>query len=302
MSIPTVFTPVSEALKDYADLLANETPNTVKGTAKPKIVKAEPLVRPNGELYFPRAFMDSTDAAFIQKAYDEGLPVLLYGPPGTGKTALVEAVFPHCITVMGTAETEASDFLGSWVQRDDGNYEWIDGPLVRACENGIPLLIDEIALIDSRSLAVVYSVMDGRRKFPVTMNPARGEVEAQPGFAVFGCCNPDVPGAIMSDALLSRFAVHIEVGTDWAVAAGPLHIDPKIINAAKNLQEKYDAGQVLAAPQLRELINFRNIAAAFGEEAALRNFVSSARAEDRDIYVSVVTAVFDRKTVKALTL
>lgn len=261
-------------------------------------------VRPNGEAYRPRnvAIKDAKvhDVTMIRVAHRREMPILLYGAPGTGKTALVEAALPNVITVQGTAETEASDFVGSYTQTPDDGFVWVDGPLVIAMENGWPLLVDEIALIDPRVMSVVYSVMDGRKTLKVTANPLRQDVVAAPGFMVFGACNPDVPGAIMSDALLSRFSVHIKVETDWDIARS-LGIGAKIIQVAKNLQIKQESGQLSAAPQLRELIAYKSVSESFGSDFALRNFISQARTEDRQIYSETINSVF-ATTPTALTL
>lgn len=299
----TTFEPVMKLLEAGDALLRQEATYTKhkattdgdEAAVEPKVAltKADMagIMRPNGEMYLPRVFEGTTDVAFLKAAYTARMPVLLYGSPGTGKSAAVEAAMPGLITVLGTAETEAADFLGSWVQRTDGTYEWIDGPLVVAMEAGTPMLIDEIALIDSRSLAVVYSVMDGRRKIPVTANPSRGTVEAKDGFVVYGACNPNVPGAVMSDALLSRFTMHIEVRTDWDLAKR-LGIGTKIMTVARNLTTNEENGHIMAAPQLRELLAFKAIAENFGETIALRNFIAQARPEDREVYADTIKATF----------
>jgi nitric oxide reductase NorQ protein len=257
-------------------------------------------VRPNGLVYLPRSLMVSEtkmqDVTLMRESVEAGLPVLLYGEPGCGKTALVEAAFgADLYTVQGTVETEASDFVGSWVQQPDGTYLWVDGPLTLAADHGKKLLVDEIALIDPRVLAVVYGLMDGRDKLEITQNPLRGEVMAKPGFAVIGACNPNVPGAQMSDALLSRFAVHVEMTTDWSLCSR-LGIGSKIVQVVRNLNDKYEKGELTAAPQLREMLQFRDVAAKFGEQFALRNFLAQIRAENRSIASAAIEAVFGQKT------
>jgi nitric oxide reductase NorQ protein len=260
------------------------------------IEKAEgKFFRPNGEEYIPRNLklgdVEATDIAFVRTSYSQGMPLFLYGPPGTGKTAVLEAALPGLLTVAGNGQTEASDFIGDWVQLPDGTYKWIDGPLVVAAEEGRPLLIDEIALIDPRELAVAYSLMDGRDELEVTANPARDTVKAKPGFLVFGATNPDVPGAVLSDALLSRFKMHVYVGTDWLLAR-QLGVGAKIIQVSRNLEAKQVTSEIVASPQLREVLTFRDIAKVFGEKVAVANFLSQARVEDRPAYAAALTAAF----------
>ena len=299
------------ALSTYGEMLTQEA----KASAKPSVVTptetpdapAAPkmsvanILRPNGQAYIPRSIkeLETTDVEFVQRAYASAMPVLLYGPPGTGKTALLEAALPGLVTLMGTAETEVSDFIGTWVQRTDGMYEWVDGPLAIAAEGGLPFLVDEIALIDSRTMSVVYSLMDGRDELPVTANPARGAIKVKQGFVVMGACNPDVPGAVMSDALLSRFKVHVNVMTDWNLAKR-LGVGTKIITVAKNLDLKHKATECVAPPQLRELLTFQQTSTLYGEVVALRNFLAQARPEDRTLYSNAIASVFG-STIEPLT-
>lgn len=294
---------VTAWLNNYNDQLS-QRPDVVSADIPPltNVVKIDAVIgdirRPNGEIYKPRNVvaggLKMQDVAALRKAYDARIPVMFTGPPGTGKTALVEAALPNVQTIAGTGDTEVSDYIGSWVQNPDGTYTWVDGPLLIALENGWPLFVDEIALIDPRVNAVTYPVMDGRGELVVTANPARGTVQAKDGFYLVSACNPDVPGAILSDALLSRYLLKIEVLTDFGVAED-LGVTKEIVIVAKNLARKKENDDIIKAPQMRELLAFKKIQETFGLEMALANFIADAEFSDRAAYVEAISGTFGKK-------
>jgi nitric oxide reductase NorQ protein len=259
-----------------------------------------PIRRPNGETYRPRALGDHADVAALRKLREEGIYAMLYGPPGTGKTSLVEAAFPDQLTVAGNGDTAVEDFTVSWTQAGDGTFKPVLGPLPIAMEEGRPLFIDDATLISPKVLAVVYPAMDGRRQIKVVTDDGERTVTATDGFYVVAGHNPGAPGAILSEALASRFAVQIEVGTDYDLARS-LKVSTQAIKVAKNLAAKQSSGEVGWAPQLRELLAFQRIVGALGEDVAVANLVGIAPEEDRDVVAAVVRDVFGR-SVTRLTL
>jgi nitric oxide reductase NorQ protein len=262
------------------------------GGARAELDSAGVVRRPNGQRYHPRVLADLPDVAALRRLREANIPALLYGPPGTGKTSLVEAAFPDLITVAGDGDTAVADFVGEYAQAEGGGYEFIYGPLVVAMREGRTLLIDDATLISPKVLAVVYPALDGRRQIIVKAH--KGEtITAADGFYVVAGHNPGVHGAVLTDALSSRFAAQIQVSTDYDLARA-LRIEPKAIRLARHLATRQRNGDIGWAPQLRELIAFQKIADVLGPEAAVANLVGVAPEEDRDLVTAAAQSVYGR--------
>ena len=271
-------------------------PETVPEPAAPaakltaSAVVTGPVMRPNGLTYHPRLLSGMPDVTALHRLREAGVAALLYGPPGTGKTSVVEAAFPDLITVQGDGDTTVADFVGEYTQTDDGRYVFVHGPLVRAMRAGVPLFIDDATLIAPTVLAVVYPAMDGRRQ--IIVKATGGEVvDAADGFYVVAGHNPGVHGAILTDALSSRFSAQIHVSTDFDLAT-QLKIDKRAVKVARNLATRQTRGEIGWAPQLRELIAFQKIAGVLGTEAAAGNLVGIAPEEDRTTVAAAVRDAF----------
>ncbi len=258
-----------------------------------------PVLRPNGTEYHPRLLSGMPDVIALQRLREARVSALFYGPPGTGKTSVVEAAFPDCITVQGDGDTVVADFVGDYTKTPDGEFVFVHGPLVRAMREGTALFIDDATLIPPTVLAVVYPAMDGRRQIVIKANG--GEiVDAAEGFYVIAGHNPGVHGAVLTDALASRFSVQVQVSSDYELAE-QLGVDRKAVRVARNLATRQERGEVSWAPQLRELLAFKKISVVLGVDAAAGNLVGIAPEEDRTTVAAVVRDTFGR-TVEPLAL
>jgi nitric oxide reductase NorQ protein len=249
--------------------------------------------RPNGQPYHPRVLADLPDVDALRRLRKAQIPALLYGPPGTGKTSLVEAAFDDLITVAGDGDTAVADFVGEYTQTEAGTYEFVYGPLVTAMQQGRCLFIDDATLISPKVLAVVYPAMDGRRQITVKAHTSE-TITAEDGFYVIAGHNPGVHGAVLTDALASRFSAQIRVSTDYDLAR-TLKIDSRAIKVARNLSARVESGVIGWAPQLRELIAYQKIARVLGVEAAVANLIGIVPEEDRDEAAEVIRSVYGQK-------
>ncbi|MEW1633583.1 AAA family ATPase [Streptomyces sp. NPDC093801] len=271
---------------------------TTPAAATPR--QTGPIRRAGGQLYHPRALADLPDVEALNRLRDADVPVLLYGPPGTGKTSLVEAAFPDLLTVAGDGDTTVGDLIGEYTQADGGGYVFQYGPLVTAMTEGRALLIDDATLISPKVLAALYPAMDGRRQIQVKAH--KGEIiKAEPGFYVVAGHNPGVHGAVLTEALSSRFSVQIQVGTDYDLALA-LKIDARVVRVARHLARQVDLGELGWAPQLRELLSYQKTEAVLGTNAALANLVGIAPLEDRDAVADAVIKAVGVKKIAPLTL
>ncbi|MEU8015966.1 AAA family ATPase [Micromonospora parva] len=258
------------------------------------------VLRPNGVWYLPRQLGDGTDVEVLRQLRRDTIPVLLYGPPGTGKTSLIEAAYPDAITVAGHGDTTVEDLVGNYVPLPDGGFAFAYGPLVSAMRAGRALFIDDATLIPPRVLAALYPAMDGRAT--ITIAAHHNEVvTATDGFFVCAGHNPGVHGAILTEALASRFSVHIEVTTDFQLARS-LGVPNGAIDAAIALNARMRKHEIDWAPQLRELLAFKRVAGSLGLAAAVANLAAIAPEADRQAVVEALQRAYRSTAITPLTL
>lgn len=274
---------------DLAETAAQD--NADLGEVDP--AELESIARPNGEKYQPRRLFHLTDVLVLRRAREVDAPVMLAGYPGCGKTALVEAAFgEELVTLNAHGDMEVADLIGTYTQKPNGNYEWVDGPLVVAMREGRPLFIDDITLAPATVLARLYPAMDGRKR--ITIPEHKGEtVEAKDGFFVVGAHNPGVHGAIFSEPLRSRFIIPITIETDLSMAL-QMGVESRIVNGTAALHKLRAEGTITWAPEMRELLAFKRNSEAFGSTFAVNALIAAAPEEARDVIASTLRTWYPR--------
>jgi MoxR-like ATPase len=260
------------------------------------------VTRPNGERYKVRVLEGTADVQVIREARPDREHVFLFGEPGTGKTALVDAALgADLVTMLGTEDTEVSDFIGGYTVRGGGTYGWTDGALTEAMERGVGLFVDEIGVIAPKVLTTLFSVMDGRDEIRITANPDRGIVKAAPGFFVLAATNPHAPGVRLSEALLSRFDLSVEVGSDYDMAR-ELGVPSELVTAAVNLETRRKTDVIQWAPQMRELLRAKRQVAKRGMAFAVKNLINAAPEDNREVVAEVLSSATGHKVKTGLVL
>jgi hypothetical protein len=88
---------------------------------------------------------------------------------------------------------------------------------------------------------------------------------------------------------LSRFHVHIRWEADYTVAK-KLGVPDVIIQSAIKLAKQKKAGEPIGTlPSIRDLIAFRDVAAAFDTETAWENFIGKVDPLDQQVYIDALS-------------
>ncbi|CAK1552224.1 unnamed protein product [Leptosia nina] len=160
-------------------------------------------------------------AVLIDKAFSFNEPVLLVGETGCGKTTICQVLAAlskrQLLSVNCHMHTESSDFLGGLrpvrQYKNDGKlFEWVDGPLINAMENGHLFLADEISLADDSVLERMNSLLEPERQLVLSERGTDDRsdivvITAVKNFHFIGTMNPggDFGKKELSPALRNRF-------------------------------------------------------------------------------------------------
>lgn len=141
----------------------------------------------------------------MQTIIDEALPAMMRGEPtlfvgetGGAKTALAEymvqtyfGVDPEFVSAYG--DVNSYQLMGKQELREENGAsvsEFVPGPIIRAMEQGTPLILDEINAMPPELLKRLNKIMQLRPGDRFTVQEDSGKVvEVQPGFCIIATAN-----------------------------------------------------------------------------------------------------------------
>jgi nitric oxide reductase NorQ protein len=210
---------------------------------RPSVVPAPepddlPFYRPTG-----------SECDLFERAFRNGLPLLVKGPTGCGKTRFVAHMAARLGRPLHTVschdDLTAADLTGRYLLKG-GDTVWVDGPLTRAVREGAICYLDEIVEARKDVTVVLHPLTDDRRILPLERT---GEVlQAPPEFMLVVSYNPGYQNVLknLKPSTRQRF-VAVEFGFP------PPDVEAAIVSRESGLPQARCAPLVRLANALREL-------------------------------------------------
>ena len=151
----------------------------------------------------------------LDKAFENGIFVLIIGPKGTGKTSLVREYAmqksKNLESINFSLRTRESHLVGT-KSLIDGNVGFDEGILVKSMKEGNILYLDEINSAEADVLLRLDEALDDRRQ--IVLKESSGEIiKAKDTWFVIATINPltHVGTKELPPQLLSRFPIRIRL-------------------------------------------------------------------------------------------
>lgn len=251
-----------------------------------------------GDRYVSRKLHGLYDLELLTYALDNAINVLLMGPTGAGKTMLGEAYAAKAemlyYSLPCDVSIDPSALFGKIVPTEDGEFEWVDGPVTQLVRYGGVLNISEVNFMPPRIAAALYPLLDSRRYLPLLGH--RGEVIRPHGpncwcdldedeckaqwLLIIADMNPQYRGTQdLNAAFKNRFAIKAHWDYDDKVEK-TLIGNPALMRFANQLRQK--VGTELRTPVATNmLIEFEKFESALGLEFASENFLAAFEPSER---------------------
>lgn len=186
--------------------------------------------------------------------------IWLYGPTGVGKSEiaqnLLSAMGKEFYRIQGHSGFESGDWYGSLQIDENKNLVPVYSDIVRAVEEGIPLIIEEFNLIRASELGPFFSMADSMPFVDIILGKERKRIKKHKDFKVILTANDNGSGDMehiynggekANGAITSRFNF-IEVGYL------PEVMEEELIRAKTDLTDrKVIKGMLAVAKQTRAI-------------------------------------------------
>lgn len=131
---------------------------------------------------------------------------IFYGKPGSGKSTFAKAQFPTASRYFCAEDRRAIDLISEVaLDFETGKKGFVPSTIARAMEEGRPVILDEINLLDSSTLCTIQSMTDDTDSIEVAGN----KYVIRPGFCIIGTMNLETGTGLrpLPDALVDRACV-----------------------------------------------------------------------------------------------
>lgn len=274
---------MSSTAATVEDFVTRSLPPRTKPSAAPR---ERPIDLPDGRTYQSRSIFGVRDVEVLRTARNAHLAVSLSGPPGSGKSTAAMAAFGRDCEIVHCFEgMTREDLVGMLAPTPGapGEYEFVDGPLIRAMERGIPAVIDDIGWMPPGVQALLLPITDDHRRIEVIDRSPNEMVTATTGFSVIITENPGVGWGVI-EPLRDRIAIPVTVPARFEIAVdagAPLGL----VEVAKALERKKTGDSTQWVPSVRQLVSSGAAADIFGLDFAASALLSKCPA---DQHASVV--------------
>lgn len=279
--------------------MIKETPivsNTPPTNTKPMI----PVI---DRSFVPFGVFKDVDTVIRSKQF---YPVYIYGPTGNGKSTAVEQSCARAKTPMIRINlnmmTDEDQLIGTKTLVN-GNIEIVEGPVLIAMRNGIPLLLDELDAGSANTLLCLQPILEGKPYFFKLKNEL---IVPAPGFNVFATGNTKGKGSedgryigtnILNEAFLERFAVTL--CQEYPSASVEKKIVKNLMDSYNCYDEEYANALVKWADAIRRTFNDGGIE----ETITTRRLIHIVRAfsifKNKEKAIELCTNRFDEVTRNA---